>query len=189
MVRCAAVRMKPGAAKTLLDIAGNEPVTDVCGVIGEREVSAVTSTTEAGSWETVVALLDRLLLARLSAGRAVDEFFSPEGTSALALARKMSLSRRQVERRVRRVTGWSPKQLSGLARFQRVRDALWEEPSQSLAGLAIDAGYADQAHMSRQFKRFSGMTIGRFLAAMRKRRDWLKCDDVAFVQSNATVGK
>jgi AraC-like DNA-binding protein len=33
---------------------------------------------------------------------------------------------------------------------------------QSLAGVAADVGFCDQAHLSRRFKQFLGATPGRF---------------------------
>ncbi len=97
------------------------------------------------------------------------------------------ISRRQVERNVKALTGTSPKQLANLARFQRVRDALWANPDAGLAALAAEVGYADQPHLTRQFKRYAGVTPRQFQAQMARLRAWHEAEDapsreVAIVQ-------
>ena len=47
-------------------------------------------------------------------------------------------------------------------RFRRLLAATGEEPDRPWAQLAAEAGYADQAHMSREFVAFSGVTPGRY---------------------------
>lgn len=69
-----------------------------------------------------------------------------------------SLSRRQIERRVRLASDTNRRSLERLERFQRARDLIYENPHISLAKLATVAGYSDQAHFSRDFKGFTGLT-------------------------------
>jgi AraC-like DNA-binding protein len=46
-------------------------------------------------------------------------------------------------------------------RFEAVRRALIRGGTQqNLSALALGHGYADQAHMAREFKRFAGLSIG-----------------------------
>jgi AraC-like DNA-binding protein len=79
----------------------------------------------------------------LLAGMAVD-----------AVARECNWSPRHLERVILYCTGLAPKMLSRLARFQRslrLRDA-----GREWASVAAEAGYADQSHLIRDFRRFAG---------------------------------
>ena len=46
----------------------------------------------------------------------------------------------------------------GLARFERFATALRAKPEQPLAQAALDAGYADQAHLTREVRRYADLT-------------------------------
>ena len=74
---------------------------------------------------------------------------------------------RTLERKFKQSSGYSVKDVSGLMRFEQVRNHLWLHPDANLAGLAAELGYTDQAHLSREFKRYSGSTPAAFA---RKRK-------------------
>lgn len=76
------------------------------------------------------------------------------------LARSLEISRRQLERRFPATAGTSPKTAARVARFRQAVDALHARPSDSLSRLAYRLGYADQAHMTREFKAFAGQSPG-----------------------------
>ncbi len=103
------------------------------------------------------------------------------------LADSCHVSRRQLERTFRAVVGISPKALARKMRFEHVRDHLWRTPDCDLATLAHSCGYADQAHLTREFKRFSHRTPGQFVADMRATRKLLRTYGVAFVQDRTTI--
>jgi len=42
-----------------------------------------------------------------------------------------------------------------------------DDPKLSLADIAIDAGFADQSHLTRNFKRFTGRTPGEYRTFLR----------------------
>jgi AraC-like DNA-binding protein len=86
---------------------------------------------------------------------------------------------RTLERNFKQSSGYSVKDVSGLMRFEQVRNHLWMHPEYNLAGLAHELGYTDQPHLSREFKRYSGTTPAAFARAAKKR----KLDFVAFIQS------
>jgi AraC-like DNA-binding protein len=69
---------------------------------------------------------------------------------------------RTLERKFKQAAGYTVKDVSGLMRFERVRNHLWTYPDANLAGLAQELGYVDQAHLSREFKRYSGTTPAAF---------------------------
>ncbi|MBF4484896.1 MULTISPECIES: helix-turn-helix domain-containing protein [unclassified Flavobacterium] len=87
---------------------------------------------------------------------------------------------RTLERNFKQSSGHSVKDVSGLMRFEQVRNHLWHFPDTNIAGLAQELGYTDQSHLSREFKRYSGTTPGAFA---RKAKQTISNDFVAFVQS------
>ncbi len=61
-------------------------------------------------------------------------------------------------------TGLTPKAFQRVRRFQHVLQALRGDSQQDLAEIAIACGYFDQAHFIHDFKDFSGVTPGEYLA-------------------------
>lgn len=75
-----------------------------------------------------------------------------------AAARQTGLGLRSFQRCVAQGTGLRPSWWRRLARVRRVARALETAP---LAGLAHDEGFADQAHLTREFRTFFGVTPGQ----------------------------
>jgi AraC-like DNA-binding protein len=69
---------------------------------------------------------------------------------------------RTLERNFKQSSGHTVKDVSALMRFEQVRNHLWHNPHSNLAGLAHELGYTDQAHLSKEFKRYSGTTPAAF---------------------------
>ena len=69
---------------------------------------------------------------------------------------------RTLERKFRESSGHTVKDVSGLIRFEQVRNRLLTDPKTNIAGLAEELGYSDQSHLSREFKRYSGTTPAAF---------------------------
>lgn len=97
-------------------------------------------------------LLDPLVLEvvrRLGGGNA---------ESLRSLAASLYVSERQLRRRVTAATGLGPKTLHRHLRFQRFLAHAAESlhPAGQLAALAAQAGYADQAHLTRESVRLEG---------------------------------
>ena len=82
------------------------------------------------------------------------QFLSASGASC-----GVGVSGRQLQRRVCDAAGYGPKTLARVLRFRRLQ-ALAPAP---LAELALDAGYADQAHMTAEVTRLAGISPVRFL--------------------------
>ena len=60
--------------------------------------------------------------------------------------------------------GYGPKTLHRVLRFQRLMRLLATAgPTADLAGLAIETGYADQAHMTREVTRLAGRSPGNLV--------------------------
>jgi AraC-like DNA-binding protein len=70
------------------------------------------------------------------------------------------VSGRQLRRRFIQALGYGPKVLERVLRFQRFLKLLEARPVANLASAAVDLGYADQAHMTRECRRLSGKTPG-----------------------------
>lgn len=100
---------------------------------------------------------DRLLGQAGAAMRAANGTLPVSHVAAAAHA-----TVRTLERKFKQAAGYTVKDVSGLMRFEQVRNYLWLHPAANLAGLAQELGYADQAHLSREFKRYSGTTPAAF---------------------------
>ncbi len=94
------------------------------------------------------------LLQGLSASRHLPE-------SAAALADAVGWGMRTLQRRFQEQLGVSPRQHLRYLRFERARQLLAQR-GQRAVEVAMAAGYSDQAHFVREFRRFAGITPGRW---------------------------
>jgi AraC-like DNA-binding protein len=90
------------------------------------------------------------IVAELSAGSSVAE-----------AAQTLGFSERQLHRRCRAAFGYGPKTLGRILRFGEALELSQSgTPFGIVAGLA---GYTDQAHMSREVKALTGLTLGQLV--------------------------
>jgi AraC-like DNA-binding protein len=90
---------------------------------------------------------------------------------------------RTLERNFKQSSGYTVKDVSALMRFEQVRNRLWTEPNSNLASLAHEMGYTDQSHLSREFKRYSGISPAAFARRSKQGKQVISDDFVAFVQA------
>ena len=94
--------------------------------------------------------------AVLEAARRLDR---PE-TRLETLAEDLGLSERQLRRRCHAAAGYGPKTLQRVLRFRRFLAVA----NGDLARAALDAGYADQSHLTRECRRLAGRPPAALLA-------------------------
>jgi AraC-like DNA-binding protein len=163
--RLVGVRLRPGVAGPVLGLPASE-LRDVspeaADVLGRDVAAALLETLEAGS--DPHALLLRAVELRGVRGpdplvRAAVVALGRPRTRVDRIAAELGVSSRQLQRRVGDAVGYGPKLLQRVLRFRRLQ-ALAPAP---LVELALDAGYADQAHMTAEVTRLAGVSPVRFL--------------------------
>lgn len=171
-------QLRPGAAALLFGVPADAlaeahtPLADHWG----RE--ATTLRDRLGSEASLAARLDAFeayLAHRLprvgGIHPAVAVALERAGDEAVAVAVERSgYSHRAFVAMFRRTVGLAPKAFARIVRFQRVtRDLTCSE--RSLARVALDAGYADQAHFSREFAAIAGISPARYRALRVRARN------------------
>lgn len=166
-LRLAGVRLYPGIAKDLFGIPANEftdqevPLREISGFAAAARPFAATSQTQKFS-ESMNRRLYELLSGAASqepdpwARAAVRWLAQNPGKSIRPLAELLNVSERHLNRRFAAAVGYGPKLFQRIARFQRLLGLA--ASASSLADLAFAAGYADQAHMTRESRALSGRT-------------------------------
>ena len=132
----------------------------------------------AGAVEEALAQISRFFLSArseidrdsmlLAAGEAMTTANGNLPVSQVAAAAYATV--RTLERKFKQSAGHTIKDVSGLMRFEQARNRLWLHPDSSLADLAQELGYADQSHLSREFKRYSGTTPAAFARKAKEGR-------------------
>ena len=143
-------------------------------LVGEPADSLGGRLVEAPGPDDRFALLDRFLEARFARGpdrdRATEWAMRRLAVATrpvtTELATEIGWSRKHLTRRFRDQTGFSPDRFRRLARFERFTAAISRLPGDSLAGLAADSGYVDQAHLARDVRDFADMTPGELRARL-----------------------
>lgn len=146
---------------------------------------------EAPGWEARFALLDELLLRRLDGAPPADARVahawtrlqaSGGGIEIGALAGEVGWSRRHLAARFRTEVGLAPKAVARILRFDRVTRTLRANAGEGLADLAYACGYADQAHLNRDFREFAGTTPTAYAASVLPGGAGVAAGEVANVQ-------
>ena len=179
------VRFKPGGAVPFLHERADrmtDRVEDSALLLGReaREVQDVL--TAQSDLQEQVRTLERFLLSQrpdpvdrrvalLAAKLSRDPALKIE-----VLARDLALSRQYLRRLFLEHTGVAPKLFARIARVRRAVEAMARA---SLAEAALAAGYADQAHLSNEFKELVGITP----ASMKRTISF------ASASGNSSIGK
>lgn len=80
------------------------------------------------------------------------------------VARDVGWSRRHLTARCRAETGLGAKDLARVARFQRSRSMI-ASARPALASVAADCGYADQSHLTAEWREFAGCSPKQWISA------------------------
>lgn len=160
-----AVRFKPGGAVPFLRVNAAD-LTDL--TIEATALDLPWLHWEAGEQHPADALLalETLLLRSLRDTPAPDRLIAHAVSRLLArsappvaeLAKELGMSRQHLARRFQSQVGIAPKELSRIARMQRAVTLLQARPQAGIAGLALELGYYDQAHLAKDLRELSFAT-------------------------------
>ncbi|MCA8830920.1 helix-turn-helix domain-containing protein [Hymenobacter pini] len=151
----------------------------------------LTKLVEAGRIEAALALTQEYFV-QARQGVAPDSTLAKAGEAMRAAGGTLPVSQvaeaahatvRTLERKFKQAAGRTVKDVSGLLRFEQVRNHLWLHPEANLAALAHELGYSDQAHLNREFKRYSGTSPAAFARNARQGQQVFSDAFVAFLQA------
>jgi len=158
----------PGASRFLglpiAELAGQ--VVDLADILGREIVLLVDELRELPDWDARFRLVDRCLARRMALapgpGHVSDHVWMrlgdhSVGTRIAGIADELGCSHKHLIGRFREAFGMTPKTVARLLRFEKAV-GLIESQTPTLADIAVDCGYYDQAHFHRDFRRFAGCT-------------------------------
>jgi AraC-like DNA-binding protein len=162
----------PAAALAAITVEAD----DVLGRLGQ-ELALRVADTEDDGWDARFAALDDVLLRLLhrhgGSPTASDEvrhawraLTAPDPGGVGELARELGWSSDHLGRRFRAEFGVGPKVAARMARFDRARRDVARRAGDgvlALADVAVTHGYADQAHLAREFRSLAGCTATQWV--------------------------
>lgn len=167
---CLQVNFTPLGAWRFFRLAQSElesrtvSLDDILGTQGRLFVAELH---DAPGWAERFTLLDDFIAKRILEAREpnanVREVWralttSHGNASIVALAQSSGVSRRHLAKLFRAEIGTTPKTMARILRFEHARALAHHVPRLGWADLAYEAGYADQAHLAREFRELSGLT-------------------------------
>jgi AraC-like DNA-binding protein len=164
--------LTPLGARMLLGVPLREVARRIVALDALLADADVARLRACDTWDERFAQLDALLLARLEGAApprpdvayAWSRLLETDGAVSVAqLCAELGCSRRHLSARFGDEVGLGPKAVARIMRFRRAM-ALLGEPraTRSLAEVAAASGFADQAHLTREFRAMAGVTPGAF---------------------------
>lgn len=156
------LRDRSRPALPLLDTWARQLVADGVALTGLESASALFESVllpEAAHWPGPDPLARSAVLAITAAGGDCE---------IAALASGLGVSPRTLHRRFRAATGLSPKEFARIQRVRRATVTAMRAAGQSWSAVALEHGYTDQAHLTREFSALTGLTPERLLARLRR---------------------
>ncbi|MFI1850882.1 helix-turn-helix domain-containing protein [Streptomyces sp. NPDC020480] len=184
-VECVQVRLSPVIARAVLGVspADLDGAVVSLGDLWGQEASRIREQLgDVASWQDRFALADALLARRHEAGPPVDpevawawhRIVVSRGLARVdGLAAEVGWSRKRLWSRFRSQLGLPPKRAVKLVRFDHAAHRL--VAGEGAARVAADAGYADQSHLHRDVRAFTGAT-----PATMAGEPFLAVDDIAW---------
>jgi len=176
------VRFRPGGAAPMLGLPACEladRTVHLDEIWGRAAVALGELMSNARSPEMALSVLQAHLVRRTAAGTEADPVVSEAVRRLMpwraghvgSLSSELAISHSQLRRRCLATVGIGPKALHRTLRFQGFLALVQAGESGAeprteyrLAALAAEAGYADQAHLTRECQRLTGLPPGAFLS-------------------------
>ena len=169
---CVQVNLTPLGAHTLLGAPMSELANRIVSVdaVASTLAPLVDRLEDRDSWETRFELLDDFLARRLANAREPTDdvalaWAALERTDGRApigwICDRLGRSRRHLAARFRDEIGLPPKTVARIMRFDRAVARIGGGGT-TLAEVAFECGYFDQAHMNRDFRQFAGTSPAAF---------------------------
>jgi AraC-like DNA-binding protein len=191
------VRFRPGAAVAIARMPASELVdrsvslSDVWGPQADRLADQLAAVESPAIIESILEReIHQVLVASAPPDPVVQvvvDALTRRAAEVGDLPKVLDVSSRQLLRRCVAAVGYGPKALQRILRFQRLLAAAHTGVDDPLAVLAIELGYADQAHLTDESRRLTGLPPGAFLAEVRKSCD-VSHDHRASLAFLATTG-
>lgn len=146
------------------------PLQELFGADGlSLEQSVLDESTAEGRIQCIESFLLEILTSAENIDRiaksSVEFILKLNGKLSVdELAAELNINRRQLERKFAATIGLSPKQLSKVIRLQSVLKMMAAKEFTSLASVAYEGDYYDQAHFIKDFKEFTGLSPKQFYA-------------------------
>jgi AraC-like DNA-binding protein len=154
-------RMRPGAAPALLGVDAwelRDQRIDVHTLWGDGRALADRLDATQDPLATMLAVLDDRALRAAApdplVATAIARLRHPDALVA-SLADELAVSERHLRRRFAAAVGYGPKRLARVLRLRRALAAARADGE--LARVALDAGYADQAHFANDCRTLAGV--------------------------------
>lgn len=176
------VVFQPAGISALLELHGDRienqfiAIEEILGPAGKELEEKLVN---AGSDSLKITLLNQFF-TRLCCNRKIiqDDMIQAsvqyinrcKGTVSVGqLERFSGYSERQLERRFLAAIGINPKRYISIIRLHSFLKQLERNPAgENLTRLAFAAGYTDQSHLIREFKKYTGMTPGTYAGKVNK---------------------
>jgi AraC-like DNA-binding protein len=174
-----------GALALLGDVEDyNDAVVPLEQALGQAGTRLVERLADASSWDDRLDVLDASFARHDLPVLAPEvvwlrrQLVASQGRAQVEpLMDETGRSRRHVTERFRRQLGITPKAYARLLRFQHATSLLVDlVGGRTIADVAVEAGYYDQSHLTRDFTALAGMTPGAYAA------DAESAPEVRFVQ-------
>jgi len=168
------VHFHPGAMPRLVEASPAELVDTAVELrqVGDLSIDALgEQLVHAGSveqrWQRVEAALQKASWPALDTFDRAWRYIQARGgmQPVAELSDALHLSPRTLERAFQERLGLSPRTFRRILRLQRALETLRSEPSRSLAELALASGYADHAHLTREFRDLLGRAPSQLRAS------------------------
>jgi AraC family transcriptional regulator len=173
----ASLRLDPGSLHqtAMQKVRIDEPLESLCRLLMQEVEQGCPHDSpffEALSRALAAALVRRVAVARAALGRdprieRAVRLFEQRNREKVSMEEAMQvadLSRYQFFRRFRAAVGVSPHEYLLQCRLRLARGLILSEGNRrSLADIATEAGFYDQAHLCRHFRRVFGQSPGRLL--------------------------
>jgi AraC-like DNA-binding protein len=166
---CLQVDLTPLGIRALLGVPAGELTGIVVGLedlLGAEAGPLVEGLHDAHSWSARFALLQHALAARAAEApvprpdvmRAWQRLQATGGRLAVeVLARELGCSRRHLARRFAQDVGLPPKAFARVLRFRRAAGLLLDPAGPPLGAVAVECGFSDQAHLTREVRAIAGI--------------------------------
>lgn len=165
--RCVGFQLQPGGAQALLGVpayalTGRHTPLELLWGAGAQEWMELLD--QVADPRRRLDRLEHLLWQRLARAPALHPAAAQalralcRGATVEQAVRVAGCSHRHLLTLFRSATGLAPKDFSRVMRLQQVLDSAARRPADAWADLALQAGFSDQAHFSREFRSFCGLT-------------------------------